>query len=1349
MAVGVLLCAVAWALFVSGGIARGAITHEYLPGVSRVLEEGVPANAAAPALTGPLNSISGLAVDSGHVWIADKSGAEGIEDIGRIDEFDSATGGFLAPQLQEEQGVSVIFDPLAIGHSDGGEQVYVVAKKAGEGVVAVFENGHVVGSWTGANTPSGSFTGANNPGGLHGVAVAGAGSFETAGDVYVAAPEAVDVFKPDVGGQEPAKIVGQLHGSCAVEGTTCPGKEIPFSEVLGMAVSGFDGDVLVSDGQKVDVFAPAGLGEYEFVRQLTGTPAGPFDRIARGNGVAVDPSDGDIYVADTGAGAVYEFDSEGVFLGRLTGIPSRSFVALALAGVGVDGSGQVYVGENNEKKGDLGSVDVFGANVWLPDVEVVEPVSGFAFEEAASGASIAVKLKGMLNPDGKGEATCEFEFGLTRAYGERVPCTAPVGEGNARVPVESQQLNGLAPDTTYYYRLDGTNVADGQTNTGQGSEDEGEFTTPGPALGGASVSDVSDESATLDGTVNPNGAPASYYFQYGTSSEYSSQTPLMPGQLGAGKAGVEVARRLQGLTANAVYHYRLVVISEVSSGKEVLFASPDLTFTTQRTGSALLLPDGREWELVSPVDKHGSLIRPITEAGVAQSSTVGDAITYVASRPTAGDGARGFSEYVQGVSERGTDGWSSRDVSLPHSNAVGTTTADGPEFKFFSSDLSQWLVEPQGPYTSLEPEVFPPDTERTPYVRHDSMCVTTSSECYEPLVTGASGYADVPEGTKFGGTQLTLGEVQFSGATPDLSHVIVSSPTPLTETKTGSANELYEWSAGNATGDRMALVSVLPEAEGGKPATGDTALGFRGFISRHAVSEDGSLVAFLQLGGHLYLRDTATKRTTLLDDVQQGASGTGGVGPVFQTASAEMSRVFFTDSQQLTPDSGSAAGGPDLYECDITVVAEEPQCALSDLTPVSHSGEAADVQGAIIGSSEDGSWVYFVANGVLGETAKEGALPGKCHENKSAVGATCNLYALHYGDGAWGAPKLVAVISGDDFPDWAGDGGDNLVNLTGRVSPDGEWLAFMSDRPLTGYDNRDALSGKPDEEVYLYHASTGRLVCASCDPTGARPAGVEYLKIDSGLAGGNHVWENGDWIAANIPGWTPFNALVAQYQSRYLSDSGRLFFNSSDALAPQDINHNEDVYEYEPPGVGDCEETSATFSVRSVGCVSLISSGTAAGESAFLDASETGDDVFFLTGEKLASEDVDTAVDVYDAHVCSDAAPCQAEASAPPPCTTADACRTAPEQQPAIFGAPASATFTGQGNTATSPPVAVVKAKTKPLTRAQKLARAFAVCKKKAKQKRGVCERQARKRYGAKAARRSAGSVKSVKRGGR
>jgi len=289
----------------------------------------------------------------------------------------------------------------------------------------------------------------------------------------------------------------------------------------------------------------------------------------------------------------------------------------------------------------------------------------------------------------------------------------------------------------------------------------------------------------------------------------------------------------------------------------------------------------------------------------------------------------------------------------------------------------------------------------------------------------------------------------------------------------------------------------------------------------------------------------------------------------------------------------------------------------------------------------------------------------------------------------------------------------------------------MSDRSLTGYDNDDVNEETglhADEEVYLYDAQIKRLVCASCDPTGARPAGVYDPGAEALLVERGGIW-SGRWLAGSVPGWTPEDLTHALYQSRYLSNSGRLFFDSADALVPQDVNGKEDVYEYEPPGEGSCTESSATFSERSGGCVGLISSGTSGEESAFLDASESGDDVFFLTAARLVPRDVDASFDVYDAHVCgAEGVACAAAAvSSPPPCATAESCRAAPSPEPSLFGSPPSATFSGPGNLVQPPPKPAVKPK--PLTRAQKLANALKVCKRKPKKKRAACVRHARKEF--------------------
>jgi hypothetical protein len=112
------------------------------------------------------------------------------------------------------------------------------------------------------------------------------------------------------------------------------------------------------------------------------------------------------------------------------------------------------------------------------------------------------------------------------------------------------------------------------------------------------------------------------------------------------------------------------------------------------------------------------------------------------------------------------------------------------------------------------------------------------------------------------------------------------------------------------------------------------------------------------------------------------------------------------------------------------------------------------------------------------------------------------------------------------------------------------------------------------------------------------------------------------------------------------------------------------------------------------GCVGLVSSGESPDESMFLDASETGGDVFFLTTSRLSKADFDDNYDVYDAHVCgAEGVPCTTVAEPPTECTNEASCKPAPTPQPAIFGLPSSATFSGAGNIVPSSPAIVVKPK--------------------------------------------------------
>ncbi len=296
------------------------------------------------------------------------------------------------------------------------------------------------------------------------------------------------------------------------------------------------------------------------------------------------------------------------------------------------------------------------------------------------------------------------------------------------------------------------------------------------------------------------------------------------------------------------------------------------------------------------------------------------------------------------------------------------------------------------------------------------------------------------------------------------------------------------------------------------------------------------------------------------------------------------------------------------------------------------SGQTAVLGGTVQGVvqiSEDGSYVYFVATGALKGAGGAALRNGLGSE---PVAGEDNLYLVHEG-----TTQFIATLAGNDSDDWQrGVTRDGAV-----VTPDGTRLAFMSERSLTGYDNEQAEHGECAgetgrcQEVYLYDAETGGVECASCDPTGARPTGP------SSLSKGENAWN-----------------FQPPYRPRAFAEDGVLFFDSADALVSHASDGRQNVYEYED------------------GHVYAISNVAGGYESFFVDASANGDDVFFATADQLLPEDTSNNVVVYDARV-DGGFPVTVS---PPPCDNGDSCKPPPTPQPAVFGAPASATFSGTGN---------------------------------------------------------------------
>ncbi len=1168
---------------------------------------------------------------------------------GEFNGSGAPTGAFLEPtQIAIDNSDDAGLDP-------SNEDVYVV--DSGHGVIDKFSpEGVYLGQLTGAGTPGGLFETGET--GITGVAVDPNGTLwvsKFSGPIYSFSDELANKYVSE--------------------------RETAFGGAReGLAVDAED-NLYVNEE-----------GEFAKVNSSGGTLLAPFggDEKAYG-GAAVDPVGGEVYLDNL----------ETIEAFSLSGEPIEAFGSGHLTfskGLAIDtGNGTVYATDRSSN-----DVVVFD-RVKLPTVKI---------EPASEQGPRSLTLNGTVNPEGEPVTSCVFEYATAaeyeagKTYGHSVPCSPEaknLGSGTNAEAV-SAHLAGLTPGSVYHYRL----VAENGAHKPNATADQEVFM--GPRLGGQSVTDVASSSATVQDPIDPNGGDTHYYVQYGTSTAYGAYAPVAaPGvDLGSAVGAQSVSLHLQGLQAGTVYHYRFVV----EQGGEA-FAEPDSSFTTQIVGATAALPDGRSWELVSPADNKGALIE-LFEKGQVQAASDGSGVTYLAKGISVSDTPAGKITYAQVLSRRGTDGWGSVDLTLPgrfpETGEPGAELSTSHiEYHQFSSDLSLAAVEPQDDGT---PPLSPGVTERTLYLRDDV------SESFTPLVTSANALSPIEEPSLGGhGIASSEFEMHFLVATPDLGHVVLKTPKALTpeaiDEETVQKNDgadnvqwnLYEWGKG-----KLQLVNILPDGEAAHGPIGVTpgvrlagtndGLGLpRGGVQR-VISSDGRRIAWtwgepygprLQTYRGLYVRDMVEETTVRV----------GGASAIYQTMNSEGSKIFYRENG-------------DLYVYDF-----ETGTASALTTNHGSAEPSGGVQEVVSDVSEDGSYVYFVATGVLAS---------------GGVSGEDNLYVLHDTGGGW-TTTYVASLSPLDKPSWYGQStlGESpfLADVSSRVSPDGRYLAFMSEQSLTGYDNTDAVSGQPDEEVYLYDAQTGRLVCASCDPTGARPVGVFDKEKSELLVDRLETWTEKEtnsvnvrtshWLAGSIPGWDNPENGYPTYQPRYLSNTGRLFFDSPDALVPRDTNGLEDVYEFEPEGVGGC--TSSTSSAMDVyegelaghpvdGCVGLISSGTSSSESAFYDASESGDDVFFTTTSRLTGEDYDSGYDVYDAHVCTGAVPCRTVPVPPPPCDSGDSCKAAPSPQPEIFGPPPSATFNGAGNV---PPVAAKPAAKK------KTVKKTVKCKKGRQRRRGKC----------------------------
>lgn len=637
----------------------------------------------------------------------------------------------------------------------------------------------------------------------------------------------------------------------------------------------------------------------------------------------------------------------------------------------------------------------------------------------------------------------------------------------------------LKPNTTYEVSLVAEN-AGGKATAGPLS-----FTTPAtaPQVLGTNAKALRDE-ATLNSRIQPGGLETTYHFEYGPTAAYGTSTPSK--KIG-GSDPVDVFADIAGLSLESTYHFR--VVAENSLGA---IEGPDRTFTTSGFPNSGACPnaairaaqgagpigDCRAFEKVSPDDKTGADVYIFA----TQSSVDGNGVAYQSSGAFAGAEGAGHADSY--VSRRTPSGWTTEAVAPYQTPSAYGAFMSLNGFEMFSPDLSAGVLMSMHDPNLRSSEVD--GDQRQLFLRRQ----------------GGSFVKLTPSSAS---PSIFMEDPLFVGASEDLSRVFFQSNQHLTpDAPPVWTDELYEWAGGE-----VKVVGVLPNdtvaPDGARAPSQDGNIS--GSERKWSVSADGSDVVF-QSGSpeQIYLRSDGAMTTAVSLSQKSGSVGDPApTGAHFlagsRDASGGFAKLYFTSSSELTDESftGPAQEGSDLYEYDVA------SGKLRDLTftedPENPIGARADSDWLRV--SADGSYVYFVASGILA--------PG-------GRGNTENLYVLHNGE-----IEFVAVYDlGFGYKPMVSDNGKRALIFTGV--------------PLTGQPIGD---NPNDTQAFVYDQPSGTIVCASCQPVQ-------------------------DPIDTKPHGFITGYSYKSVYEQRNISaDGSRVFFETAAALDPQDTNGQADVYEWE------------------------------------------------------------------------------------------------------------------------------------------------------------------------------------------
>jgi phosphodiesterase/alkaline phosphatase D-like protein len=246
-------------------------------------------------------------------------------------------------------------------------------------------------------------------------------------------------------------------------------------------------------------------------------------------------------------------------------------VSLALTGLK---SKTVYYFRVSATNGTGNTTDPTIAEVETPAAEKPAIESESDSNVTQNGAT----LEARVNPEYQ---TTEYAFEYSQeestvleGKGAKTHAGSIAAESSSQ-PV-SAEIGGLQPNKLYFYRVVTSNATGATTATETIASFE---TTSVPILSSNAAQEVTSAGATVSGTVNPEGLPTTYYFQYGQSTAYGSQTASAETPAGT---TAQPSATLSGLGPDTTYHYRVVASNENHGTPQIVYG-PDMTFTTLAT----------------------------------------------------------------------------------------------------------------------------------------------------------------------------------------------------------------------------------------------------------------------------------------------------------------------------------------------------------------------------------------------------------------------------------------------------------------------------------------------------------------------------------------------------------------------------------------------------------------------------------------------------------------------------------------------------------------------------------------------------------------------------------------------